>query len=196
MTARAPRPPIAKLRGGGNFLEPRVFIGSVHTKNSRLAVELWETSHLFIQPPDKRYVDYDAVAFIAAYSRERKEWIGTIDLRLSRTTNNEMLPSCAASLTEVGAKHERVFQIAGAAVHPDFKGIGIGRAMYIAAAALAARTGHGIAADACFYSSTSEDARRVWKSTEFRKHVKVAHNGLVGFFRGDVEAEAHGKPRG
>ncbi len=75
--------------------------------------------------------------------------------------------------------------MSGSALLPQYQGKGIGVAMYLGGAALGWREdGYALVADACMMSSTSTEARRVWKSSEFRKQVRVGiHSGLVGVWK-------------
>jgi hypothetical protein len=54
--------------------------------------------------------------------------------------------------------------------------------MYLGAAMVAFREGAAIAADACFFSDTSEMAKRVWHSRAFNE--RVVRSGLVAAWKG------------
>ncbi len=94
---------------------------------------------------------------------------------------------CFGDLEILAPKHgvstERVMQVDSTFVEDAYHGEGIGVALYIALAALANKLGLAIAADACFASDTSKEARRVWKSKEFQEYVEVGRSNLVGVFK-------------
>ena len=123
---------------------------------------------------------------LATFNRPTKLWVGTMDLRIKRSTHEEFtcrqdLDALTRAAPDLDAS--RVVHVSGASLLPQYRGLGIGTALYVASAALAWNEGLALAADACFMSATSDDARRVWRSREFRKHVLVGPSGLVGVYR-------------
>lgn len=163
---------------GGRPLEPLRFIGRAGSRNT--AVELWETKNILF--PDS---PSSVVRMIAAFSRRTKLWVGTMDLRIKRATHEDF--TCGDDLGFLSREvpdldTTRVMHVSGASLLPHFRGFGIGTALYLASAALAWREGLALVADACFMSSTSDSARRVWNSRDFRKHVLVGPSGLVGVY--------------
>lgn len=175
--ARAPTPPFASLPGSTK-LKPRAFVGRVGR-----GIEIWEVEHMFIdmRAPPAYYGDIGDAVMFAAFDRKKDLFIGTLDIRLLPIER-----PCVDDLASLPVKHRsRVFQVAGAALLPQYKGKGIGVALYVAGAAYAWRAGgYAIAADACFGSDTSSEARRVWASKTFRAAAEVGPSGLVAVYRG------------
>lgn len=178
--ARAPTPPTGySISSGGTPLLPFRFVGRAGHK--RTSVEIWETKNILF--PDS---PSNIVRMIAAFSRPTKLWVGTMDLRIKRSTHEEF--TCRQDLDTLALETpdldvSRVVQVSGASLLPQFRGFGIGASLYVASAALAWNEGLALVADACFMSSTSDDAKRVWASREFRKNVLVGPSGLVGVYR-------------
>lgn len=175
--SRVPSTPSASFPGSTR-LKPRAFVGRVGR-----GVEVWEVEHMFIDMSalPKHFMNVGDAVMFAAFDRKKNLFIGSLDLRL--------LPigrPCDTDLASLPVKHRaRVFQVAGAALLPEYKKRGIGVALYIAGAAYAWRKGgYAIAADACFDSDTSSDARRVWDSRRFRQAAHVGPSGLVAVYRG------------
>lgn len=173
---RAPRSD-ARVFGAEFEVEAIEFVGWAGREQE---VEIWQVRHIYQPDEPQRHM-------LAGYDRKRNQWIGTFDLEVAEVFKNgepEMPESCMKDLARFartrGVSKDRVLRVHGAALVGGYKGRGIGGAMYAASAALALKMGLALAADACFYSATSESARRVWsKSTVFREHATVGASHLL-----------------
>jgi len=176
---RAPSPPTGySISLGGTPLVPFRYVGRAGQR--RTSVEIWETKNILF--PDSPSA---IVRMLAAFNRPTKLWVGTMDLRVKRSSHEEFtcrqdLDTLASEVTDLDTS--RVVHVSGASLLPQYRGFGIGTALYVASAALAWGEGLALVADACFMSATSDDARRVWRSREFQKNVLVGPSGLVGVF--------------
>lgn len=163
---------------------PIVFVGLAG--RAPHAVEIWQIEHLFLPNKNGRAL------MLGAYDRKRNIWVGTLDLQVTDAVDpsdgSHLMPaSCMKDLEAFakrqGVRRDAILRVSGAAIIPGYKGVGIGGEMYAAATALAYKMGLALAADACFYSATSEDARRVWsKSTTLRRYAKVGSSKLVAVY--------------
>jgi GNAT superfamily N-acetyltransferase len=155
-------------------------------------VELWRAryeSSVASQMP--RYV-----GSVLAFDRPAQTYVGRVDLHETiyvkeaahKLQSLEPGGPCEADLAMFaalrGTRAERAVTVSSSFLAPSVRGRGLGAALYTAAAAVAAQRGMALVADACtFEGTTSEMARRVWASRNFRARVDVGPSGLVGVLR-------------
>jgi hypothetical protein len=125
---------------------------------------------------------------VNAFDRKRRQWVGGVygRARLKGQLDNLCLADFKAFAKQHDISNREVLQIVGAYLLESYHNTGIGVALYIALAALSHKLNLALAADACFGSSTSLQARRVWNSKEFQKYVHVGPSGLVATWKRGV----------
>lgn len=136
------------------------------------------------------------VGSVLAFDRAAQTYVGRIDLHETfyvkeaahKLQSLEPGGPCEADLAMFaalrGTRADRAVTVASSFLAPSARGRGLGAAMYVASAAVAAQRGMALVADACtFEGTTSEMARRVWASRNLRARVDVGPSGLVGVLR-------------
>ncbi len=148
--------------------------------------EIFETSVALIDLPEEVRIWTGKTApgrsLTLAYDHELEAFVGYVVASQKRAASSECRQDLRSLADEYDVSEVFADTIRQSWVDPDYRGLGVGVALYVGAAIQAAERGLAIMAEECDGGGTTDDAKRVWRSRDFRKHVAVS--GLAAVFRG------------
>jgi GNAT superfamily N-acetyltransferase len=158
--------------------------GKTYLGKTSRGIEVWESRDL-ITERDSQGREGRFRMFLA-FDRAEDVFVGFLEI-VMHDIRPDLDFVCARDLRTLAEKTSvatfEAYAVSASYLDPDYRGVGIGVALYLAATAAAARDKRAMLADVCFGSQTSEEALRVWQSKAFQKHALVGPSGVVATLR-------------